>query len=83
MEIGMGKNLEKRPVAIKTGNEPISDTGKTLLDFWKWNGSDLVSNATRGRLAEFIVAIALDVDLSAPRDEWERVGSHQSGRHTD
>jgi hypothetical protein len=41
------------------------------LDFWRWNSSDLLSNATRGRLAEFIVASALDVDLIGSRDEWD------------
>ena len=63
-------NLEKRPVRLKTGNEQLSATGKTLLDFWRWNGSDLASNATRGVLAEFIVASALGIDLSVPRIEW-------------
>jgi len=62
--------LEKRPVTLKTGNEHLSGTGKTLLDFWRWNGSDLASNATRGLLAEFIVASALGIDLSVPREEW-------------
>jgi hypothetical protein len=62
--------LEKRPVALKTGNEHLSGTGKTLLDFWRWNGSDLASNATRGLLAEFIVASALVIDPSIPREEW-------------
>jgi hypothetical protein len=66
----MGKNLEKLPVMLKTGNEPLSDAGKTLLDFWRWNGSDLASNTTRGRLAEFIVASAMNIDLSVPREEW-------------
>jgi len=66
----MGKDLEKRPVALKTGDELLSGTGKTLLDFWRWNGSDLASNATRGLLAEFIVASALDIDPSIPREEW-------------
>ena len=42
----------------------------TILDFWRWSLSDLVSNATRGRLAEFIVAQALNVDTSGVRDEW-------------
>ena len=41
----------------------------TLLDFWSWSASDLVSNATRGRLAEFIVANALGVE-SGIREEW-------------
>lgn len=41
-----------------------------LSDFWKWSVSDLISNATRGRLAEFIVAMATNVNLDTPRDEW-------------
>lgn len=41
-----------------------------LSDFWKWSVSDLISNATRGRLAEFIVAMAANVDFNIPRDEW-------------
>jgi hypothetical protein len=64
------QNLEKHPVTLKTGSESLSATGKTLLDFWRWNNSDLVSNATRGCLAEFIVASALGIDLSVPREEW-------------
>jgi hypothetical protein len=68
--VGYKQNLGKRPVTLKTGNEPISTAGKTLLDFWKWNGSDLASNTTRGRLAEFIVASVMNIDLSVPREEW-------------
>jgi hypothetical protein len=60
---------------VKHGNEKLifsgKSIGKTLLDFWKWSVSDVVSNATRGRLAEFIVATALNVDLSIVRDEWK------------
>ena len=67
----MSKNLGKREVYLKAGTERLSDTGKTLLDFWRWNGSDLASNATRGRLAEFIVSSAFDIDLSIPRTEWD------------
>jgi len=66
----LNNDLEKRPVTLKTGNERLSNTGKTLLDFWRWNGSDLASNATRGVLAEFIVASAIGTDLSTPRSEW-------------
>jgi hypothetical protein len=66
----MENDLEKIPAALKTGTETLAETGKTLLDFWRWNGSDLASNATRGRMAEFIVAVALGIDLSIPRDEW-------------
>jgi len=59
---------------LKTGNEPLSTRGSnlnfTLLDFWRWNSSDLLSNSTRGRFAEFIVASATNVDIDQPRDEW-------------
>jgi len=66
----MNKGLEKRLVTLKTGDEHLSGTEKPLLDFWRWNGSDLASNATRGLLAEFIVASALGIDPSIPREEW-------------
>lgn len=41
-----------------------------LLDFWRWSVSDLLSNATRGRLAEYIVALALQVSCDV-RAEWD------------
>ena len=41
-----------------------------LLSFWQWSGSDIISNATRGVIAEYIVALALDVDVSGIREEW-------------
>lgn len=56
-------------VAPKTGAEPFYNNGaflpkRTLLDFWRWAASDLVGNALRGILAEYIVACALDVPQS-------------------
>jgi len=66
--------LFKLEVTAKTGKEQLcinqKPIGYDLLDFWKWSASDLVSNATRGILAEFIVATALGIDLTKPRDEW-------------
>ncbi len=61
---------------IKSGNELFEFNGATagfkLMEFWQWSVSDLVSNATRGRLAEFIVAKSLGIDTSKiPRDEWQ------------
>ena len=61
-------------VARKTGDENFIASGSSLnlklLDFWKWSVSDLVSNATRGILAEFIVASALDCS-NGVRNEWD------------
>ena len=79
----LNPGLKKRPVTPKTGNESLSSTGKTLLDFWRWNGSDMASNITRGRLAEFIVATALNIEISVPRDEWGPWDPDQPGRDTD
>jgi len=67
--------LDRLIATRKSGGELFrSETAKhpyTLLDFWAWSTSDLVSNTTRGVLAEFIVAMALGIDMrSAIRDEW-------------
>lgn len=66
--------LPKLNINLKTGSEPFHTngacTGIHLVDFWRWSTSDLVSNATRGILAEFIVANALGVSFHHPRDEW-------------
>lgn len=46
------------------------DLGFDLLSFWQWSASDLVSNATRGVLAEYIVARALGLQAEGVRNEW-------------
>ena len=70
----MTQVLDKIKIAQKTGDEQLSfngsATGIKLIDFWKWSVSDIISNATRGRFAEFIVAMALGIDLKNIRDEW-------------
>jgi hypothetical protein len=58
----------------KTGEEEFLSKGETadfnLLSFWRWSASDLVSNATRGILAEFLVAQALGL-ATGVRAEWD------------
>lgn len=58
----------------RVGSEPLHSDGQnfgvSVVDFWRWSASDLLSNATRGRFAEFIVATALDLPLNQVRDEW-------------
>ncbi len=58
----------------KTGNEYLTDNGQktnyNLSDFWRWSVSDILSNATRGRLAEFIVGTAIGLNPENLRDEW-------------
>ena len=60
----------------KTGAEPFHEDGRRMefdvLGFWRWTASDLLSNATRGRLAEYLVARAVGIDVdSTVRDEWD------------
>lgn len=65
-----------RPVLRKSGNELFQEDGRsvgiTLLDFWQWSSSDLLSNTLRGRLAEFLVASALGV-AAGVRIEWDAI----------
>ncbi len=68
------KTLGQINATLKSGKEKFKIDGETiglnLIDFWKWSVSDLLSNATRGRLAEFIVGSAVGCDLQQVRDEW-------------
>lgn len=47
----------------------VGELGFDLLSFWQWSSSDVVSNATRGILAEYLVAQALGA-AAGVRDEW-------------
>ena len=66
-------NLSRIPQLRRDGTERFhsggADLGFDLLGFWKWSVSDLVSNATRGRLAEYIIATAIGA-ADGVRDEW-------------
>jgi hypothetical protein len=67
--------LVRLRVTPKDGSERFRLDGQVLAfalaEFWRWSVSDLVSNATRGRLAEFIVAKALGIPTrDKVRDEW-------------
>lgn len=67
-------NLGALHVVQKSGKEPFHDRGNplnfALLDFWQWSSSDLVNNALRGVLAEYIVKKALHI-TSPTRVEWD------------
>jgi hypothetical protein len=58
----------------KSGNEPFHINGQqldhNLLSFWQWSSSNILSNALRGVLAEYIVSI--DIGCEQPvREEWD------------
>ena len=57
----------------QSGDEPFrageETLGLTLQDYWRWSGSDLMSNVERGVMAEYLVASALGL-AEDPREEW-------------
>ena len=71
-ETGLG--FPQLKVIRKTGDEKFHRNGNSLdlslRNFWSWSASDLVSNATRGILAEYIVANALGL-ADGVRVEWD------------
>jgi hypothetical protein len=67
----MTLNLNALKTERKTGEEHFHlssrPAGFNLLSFWQWLASDLVDNALRGALAEYIVACDLGIaDKSRP-----------------
>ena len=70
----MSDDLARMEVVRRSGHETFRTDGETtdhtLLDFWRWSSSDLLSNATRGVLAEYIVGLALGCTLTT-RIEWD------------
>ncbi len=66
--------LSKIKTTEKSGNERFHLNGEaldsTLLSFWQWHGSDIMGNALRGVLAEYIVSIDVGCESSA-REEWD------------
>ena len=58
--------------SIKTGSEKFIGLDRTLLDYWAWAHSDILSNAERGKIAEYIVGCALK-SKSSCRVEWDEV----------
>lgn len=67
-------NLGRIETERKSGVEPLhangTPLGVSLQEFWQWSGSDLISNSQRGILAEFLVALALGVQMGV-RTEWD------------
>ena len=63
-----------------TGTEPILGTpSQSILDFWSWAYSDILSNRNRGVFAEFLVASGLGVS-GDPRVEWDAVDLRYQGK---
>ncbi len=68
-------SLGIKQAELKSGQERFTENSQplnySLLDFWRWSASDILSNSQRGILAEFIVARAVGIDTQKPRNEWD------------
>ncbi len=68
--------MEPIPIEYSRGESKFvlkeKDADFTLLDFWSWAFSDVLTNTSRGILAEFIVATALGINTKQPRDGWAK-----------
>ena len=70
----MTNNLNKVETVKKTGLEHFLFNGQalpfTVLTFWQWSNSELLGNALRGILAEYIVASSINCTDNL-RQEWD------------
>lgn len=66
--------LGKLEVIRKSGKERFRDGNRQLdfdlMSYWQWSASDLVSNVTRGVMAEYIVGRAFGIGSGGVREEW-------------
>lgn len=67
-------SLSAIKVNRKFGDEPFEHNSLqlpiNLLSFWQWSASDIIGNAMRGILAEYIVASSVG-ENSGVRTEWD------------
>ena len=71
--VSMSDGLSQHEVELLNGQEPFHGLGAEellLVDYWRWSGSVLLDNTTRGILAEFLIAAALGLHKK-PRREWD------------
>jgi hypothetical protein len=71
-ESEMLASLDALEFTKKTGFEEIigQNDKRQLVDFWRWAFSDLVGNTERGCLAEYLVALACNIDDKV-RISWD------------
>jgi len=63
--------LEAIETIRKTGSEVfLNGDSSTLMDYWAWAHSDIMGNTERGKIAEYIVAMAMNAHRNT-RTEWD------------
>lgn len=71
------QSVERNPEPLRPESQFTirgSPSSFSVLDFWVWMGSDVLNNAFRGMVAEYIVGQATGAwDDAAVRVEWDEV----------
>ena len=71
------QSVERNPEPLRPESRFTIDgqsSSFTVLDFWVWVGSDVLNNALRGKVAEYIVGQATGSWAESPvRVEWDTV----------
>ena len=66
--------LGPKKITRKTGKETFVSKRElkkfSLIEFWQWSTSDLLTNTTRGILAEYIIATDLGIEKTL-RNDWD------------
>ena len=71
----MGLSLKTGTESFRSGSQALQ---ATVLDYWRWSASNLMSNRERGILGEFLVATALGLEKE-PRIVWNGYDLKYSG----
>ena len=53
-----------------TGQEEITGSGLSIIDYWRWAHSDIIDNTERGIFAEFLVHAAVN-ETEQIRTSWK------------
>lgn len=74
--------MDPIPITYASPTQPFHRSGSasklTILDFWGWAYSDCINNTTRGVLAEFLVAAALDLDWDSDTNKQADAATRQA-----
>lgn len=66
-----GERLPPVQAKVLPFDKPIDGVaGASVGEFWQWAYSDVMSNANRGRFAEYLVGLKLGIAGDRPRVEW-------------
>lgn len=74
-----GRGFSLKTMQFLVPETKISGTELTILNFWQWGFSNILTNSLRGIFAEFLVGAELGV-LNGSRIEWDEYDLFYNGK---